>query len=70
MRNFVHRLFIAHPQTVDESYAEHLCFALKFSGRLFFAAFAALVHAIIPAACERTASKTIKQLHDRTHNRG
>ncbi|MDJ0612137.1 MAG: DUF6356 family protein [Rhizobiaceae bacterium] len=69
MRQFFHRAFIEHPQSVDETYFEHLGFALKFACSLFVAGLAALVHAFIPCACERTASNKIKELHTRLHNR-
>ncbi len=69
MRNFLYRTFVEHPQSVDETYFEHFIFAARFSGTLFVAAFAALIHAIIPAACKRTASTRIEVLHRRMHNR-
>ena len=37
---------------------------------LFAAAFAALVHALIPALFEKTASRLVRGLYERTHNRG
>ncbi len=64
------RVFLDHPAKVDESFFEHMVFALKFSGLLFAAAGAALVHAIIPCLFEKTASGIIAQLYARTHNRG
>lgn len=64
------RVFLDHPRKVNESYFEHMGFALWFAGKLGLAAGAALVHALIPAACERTASGIIAELYDRTHNRG
>lgn len=64
------RLFTSHPASVDESYFEHMAFAGKFSGRLFLAAFAALIHAVLPFLCETTASRIVRQLYERTHNRG
>lgn len=63
-------LFTTHPQAVDESYLEHMAFAGKFSGKLFLAACAALVHAVLPFLFERTASRMIAQMYARTHNRG
>jgi len=66
----IRRLFLDHPGSVDESYFEHSVFALRFAGLLFLAAGAALIHAVIPAACERTASRIVAQLYARTHNRG
>lgn len=56
--------FTAHPASVDETYLEHMGFALRFSGRLAGAACAALVHAVVPAWCETTASRLIQQMHD------
>ena len=64
------RIFLDHPAKVDETFFQHMLFALKFSGLLFAAAGAALVHAIIPCLFEKTASKIIARLYARTHNRG
>lgn len=64
------RLFLDHPAKVDETFFEHMLFAMKFSGLLFAAAGAALIHAFVPALCEKTASGIIKTLYERTCNRG
>ncbi len=64
------RVFLDHPASVDETYFEHMRFALGFSGTLFLAAFAALAHALIPACCETTASRIIRRLYARIENRG
>ncbi|MBT8413225.1 MAG: hypothetical protein KJO30_02745 [Boseongicola sp.] len=64
------RMFFDHPASVDESYGEHARFAFGFSMKLFAAAGAALVHAIIPCLFEKTASRIIADLYARTHNRG
>lgn len=63
------RLFRDHPAKVNETYLEHMRFALSFSGWLLVAAGAALVHALIPALCETTASRILKRLHDRMTRR-
>ena len=63
-------LFLTHPQSVDESYAEHMAFAGRFSAVLFLAAGAALVHAVLPFLFEKTASRIVARLYERTHNRG
>lgn len=63
-------LFTAHPASVEESFGEHFLFALKFAGLLFAAAGAALVHAILPFMFEKTASKIVARLYEKTHNRG
>jgi hypothetical protein len=70
MRATLHRLFLSHPQTVDESYGEHFGFALGFAARLFGAGLAALVHAVIPCLFETTASRMIREMHDRITHRG
>ena len=64
------RMFFDHPASVDESYGEHARFAFGFSMKLFAAAGAALVHAIIPCMFEKTASRIIGELYQRTQNRG
>jgi len=64
------KLFLAHPQSVDESYLEHMAFAGRFSGKLFLAAGAALVHAVLPFMFEKTASRKIAEMYAKTHNRG
>jgi len=65
----LHRVFISHPESVNESYFGHMRFALSFAGLLAVAAVAALIHAVIPALCETTASQIIKRLHHRMTHR-
>jgi len=64
------RLFTDHPASVDETYFEHMAFAAGFSAKLFAAAFAAMIHALLPFLFEKTASGIIRTLYERTHNRG
>lgn len=64
------QLFTAHPANVGESYLGHMAFAGWFASRLALAAGAALVHALLPFLFETTASRIVRELHDRTHNRG
>ncbi|MCK0121213.1 DUF6356 family protein [Loktanella sp. F6476L] len=59
------RLFTDHPATVNETYFGHMKFAFSFAFWLGVAAFAALLHAIIPALCETTASRILMRLHGR-----
>ena len=66
---FISRHFTSHPATVGESYLEHLGFALRFSGKLGYAALAALLHALVPSRCETTASRTIRDLYAMIENR-
>lgn len=61
--------FLEHPRAVKETYAQHMVFALRFSGRLFLAAMAALVHAVFPFLFEKTASRMIAAMYAQTSNR-
>lgn len=65
----LHRVFLEHPATVDETFFQHMRFALGFAGTLAVAAGAALIHAFIPCLFEKTASRMIDRLHHRMHNR-
>lgn len=63
------RSFVDHPASVNETYLQHAAFAVGFSLKLFGAASAALVHAIIPPLFETTASKMIKDMNAMLENR-
>lgn len=63
MREAIDRYFLSHPRSVDESYLVHAGVALGISFRLFGAALAALVHAVIPCLFVTTASSAIKSLN-------
>ena len=52
-------LFLHHPAKVGESYGEHLVFAFGFGLRLVRAGLAAMVHGVVPALHETTASSEI-----------
>lgn len=67
--SFLHRVFIEHPETVDETYFEHMRFAAGFAFWLSVAAGAAAIHALIPAMCETTASRILKRLHAKIERR-
>jgi hypothetical protein len=59
------KMFVTHPESVGESYLEHLAHAGWFAGMMMYGGFACLAHALIPGACEKTGSKVITLLHDR-----
>lgn len=59
------KLFLDHPASVGESYAEHFVHAAGFGALLARAACACFVHALVPALFERTASRLVAELHDR-----
>ena len=64
------KLFSSHPAKVGETYFSHMAFAAWFCSRLSMAAGAAFVHAFLPFLFETTASRIVRELYERTHNRG
>lgn len=67
--NPIAALFTDHPATVNETYLGHMRFALGFGFWLAVAAMAAVVHALIPALCETTASRILGRLTARMQAR-
>lgn len=65
----VTKFFTQHPAKVGESYFGHMHAALGFAFWLSVAAGAALVHALVPSLCERTASNIIMRLHGKMMKR-
>ena len=62
-------IFTEHPKSVNETYLEHMCCAMKFHYTLLKLSFVALIHAIFPFWFETTASDGIKKLNDCMQNR-
>jgi hypothetical protein len=62
--SFFARLFTDHPDSVGETYFEHMIMALKFSGNCAFASFCLFFHAFFPFSFKETGSSTIKHLFD------
>lgn len=65
----ISRIFLKHPRSVDETYLEHMVFALRFAVLLFAAGLAAFVHALVPCCFEKTASSLVAKLYEKTRNR-
>lgn len=63
MTSLIERLFAAHPRSVGESYVEHFLVAGRFGLAMVRGGLACLVHALVPALCERTGSTTVKALY-------
>jgi hypothetical protein len=59
------RAFTDHPESVGETYLEHMGSASWFAATMFVGAFACLIHAILPFACQKSGSRRIKLLHER-----
>jgi hypothetical protein len=61
----IRRFFTEHPESVGETYLEHLCTAIGFSTRMMLGGVACFFHALFPFAFRRTGSECIERLHDR-----
>ncbi|THD64711.1 DUF6356 family protein [Phenylobacterium sp.] len=59
------RAFTEHPESVGETYLEHMHSASWFATTMFVGGFACLVHAVLPFACQKSGSRRIKLLHER-----
>jgi hypothetical protein len=59
----IQRLFREHPESVGESYLEHLFQASYFGMRMLVAGLACLVHAILPCLFKTTGRTAISELH-------
>ena len=60
-------IFTRHPASVGQTWVQHCRFALAVSRTLTVAAAAAVVHALVPALCETTASRAVDRLHAQIH---
>lgn len=58
-------LFTEHPNSVNETYGEHMAMSASFGFAMFCGAFAAMVHAVFPFLFEKTGSAIITRLHER-----
>ena len=58
-------LFKEHPESVGETYTEHMGVAFSFGSKMVVAGFACLLHGLFPFLFTRTGSRTIGELHDR-----
>ena len=69
MKSVMNKILFEHPASVDEGCFEHMRFACNFAFGLFIAGGAAVVHAVIPCLCEKTASNKITELYRKIENR-
>ncbi len=61
----LHTLFKEHPESVGESYLEHMGTATSFGVPMILAGIACLIHGVFPFLCTKTGSGTIQDLHHR-----
>tara|TARA_R110002020_G_scaffold266483_29_gene481439 strand:+ start:3635 stop:3880 length:246 start_codon:yes stop_codon:yes gene_type:complete len=59
------RLFTEHPDSVGESYFEHMGVAFSFGFKMLGAGCACLLHGFFPFMFTTTGSRTVTELHDR-----
>ena len=59
----IKKIFLEHPETVNETYTEHLGQASRFGFSMIFAGFACLIHGLIPCLFKNTGSQKISKLH-------
>ncbi len=65
MRALWRKMFVEHPLSVNETYAQHMGQAFRFSGLLLIGGLACLVHGLLPGLFVRTGSGIVARLHDR-----
>lgn len=63
------RIFTRHPESMGETYGQHLHAAVRFGGQMMMAGAACIVHGFLPFAFQRTASRTVTHLHQRMISR-
>ncbi|PZU56780.1 MAG: hypothetical protein DI547_15705 [Sphingobium sp.] len=59
----LNRFFLDHPRSVGESYTTHFGVATRFGLRMIVGGLACLVHGVIPVACVKTGSTTVRRLY-------
>lgn len=59
------KAFTQHPETVGESYFEHLCSAWGFAATMAMGAIACALHGLFPWAFQTSGSRRIRELHER-----
>ena len=60
--------FTDHPHAVNETYTEHLAFALKFGAKMTLGGLAAMLHAVLPFLCITTAGRINDELQSMRQN--
>ena len=61
----INRLFTSHPESVGETYLEHMSSASSFGLHLMLAGLACTVHAILPFLFTTTGRSAITDLHEK-----
>ncbi len=65
LKNNLKKHFVQHPNSVGETYTQHLAMAWHFAAWLFVAALCCLLHGLLPFLFKSTGSRLIGYLHNR-----
>ena len=57
------KAFTEHPESVGETYFEHMGTSFSFGLKMMFAGIGCFLHGIFPFLCTKTGSKAITDLH-------
>ena len=57
------KVFTEHPESVGETYFEHMRTSFGFGARMLVAGVGCFLHGLVPFICTKTGSKTIGTLH-------
>lgn len=63
------KFFTEHPNSVDETYLQHMWFALRYSFKLCLCCIAAFIHAFFPFLFTTWTSRKIEYLNKWVHTR-
>ncbi|HEY5339163.1 MAG TPA: DUF6356 family protein [Rhizomicrobium sp.] len=58
------KIFTNHPNSVGETYGQHMATALSFGTRMVAAGGACMLHGLFPFLFVKTGSTTVRHLHD------
>jgi len=59
------KVFTEHPDSVGETYFQHMGTSFSFGVKMFVSSFACFAHGLFPFICTTRGSETITQLHNR-----
>ena len=63
MNIIINKLFKDHPDKLNETYLQHLNFALKCGLKIIYAGIIIIIHGILPYFHETTGSRMIKNIN-------
>jgi hypothetical protein len=63
LKKTIQTFFLDHPESVGETYFQHLITASSFAGRMLWGGLACFLHGLFPFLCVKTGSGIIAQLH-------